>query len=93
MELNFKYGWSDGKLLMNETPLTKEEKELLTKITDIAFQEMGERTRRGSGDDQCYVDELYNQLKKDNNSKILVEIVFKLCKQINKINMETRLGS
>jgi len=78
MEQNFKYGWSDGKLLMNEIPLTNEEEELLIKITDIAFREMGERTRIASGDDQVYVEGLYNQLKKDKNSQILVEIVFKL---------------
>ena len=82
MEPNFIYGWSGGKLLMNETPLTKEEEKLLFKITDISFREMGERTRRASGDDQGYVDGLYNKLKGDKNSQILVEIVFKLCKQI-----------
>ena len=81
-EHNFIYGWSDGKLLMDEVPLTKEDEELLIKIQDIAFREMGERTRIGSGDDNAYVDGLYNELIKDNNSKILVEIVFKLCKQV-----------
>jgi len=58
----------------------KREKELLEKIKEIAFREMGERTRRGSGDDQAYVDGIYEQLKEDNNSNILVEIVFRLCK-------------
>ena len=80
-EQRFEYGWSGGKLLMNKIPLTKKEKELLTEITKIAFKEMGERTRIGSVDDESYVYDIYNQLKKDNDAKILVEIVFKLCKQ------------
>ncbi len=77
----FEYGWSNGKLDMEKTPLTKEEEELLKEIKEIAFREMGERTRIGSGDDNAYVEGLYDELKKDKNSQILVEIVFKLCKQ------------
>ena len=77
----FDYGWENGKLVMEKKPLTKKEEELLQEIKEIAFKEMGERTRAGSGDDQAYVDRLYNELKKDKNSQILVEIVFKLCKQ------------
>ena len=73
----FEYGWENGKLIMEENPLTKEEEELLQEIKEIAFREMGERTRIGSGDDNAYVDGLYNKLKKDNNSKILVKIVFR----------------
>jgi hypothetical protein len=80
-KFNYEYGWWNGKLKMDEKPLTKKEEAILKKMTEIAFREMGERTRMGSGDDQAYVDGLYEQLKKDNNSKILVEIVFKLCKQ------------
>ena len=83
MKKIFEYGWENGELLMDKQVLSKEDTELLNKIKEIAFLEMGERTRGGSGDDQAYVDGLYNQLKKDNNSKILVEIVFKLCKQAN----------
>lgn len=77
----FEYGWSNGRLDMEKKSLTKEEEELLKEIKEIAFREMGERTRIASGDDQFYVDGLYNQLKKDNNSQILVKIVFRLCKQ------------
>ena len=77
----FKYGWENGKLIMEKNPLTKEEEKMLKEIKEIAFREMGERTRIASGDDQFYVDGLYNKLKKDNNSNILVEVVFKLCKQ------------
>ena len=81
MERNWIYGWMNGKLLMEEKKLTEKDKSLLSEIREIAFKEMGERTRAGSGDDQAYVDGLYNQLKKDKNSQILVEIVFRLCKQ------------
>ena len=77
----FEYGWENGKLLMEKTPLSKEDTKLLNQIMDVSFIEMSERTRMGSGDDQAYVDVLYNMLKQDNNSKILVEIVFRLCKQ------------
>ena len=70
--MRFEYGWENGKLLMEKTPLSKEDIDLLNEIIDIAFIEMGERTRMGSGDDQAYVDGLYNKLKQDNNSKILV---------------------
>ena len=79
--MRFEYGWENGKLLMEKIPLSKEDIDLLNSIMDIAFIEMGERTRMGSGDDQYYADGLYNKLKQDNNSKILVEIVFRLCKQ------------
>jgi len=77
----WKYGWSNGKQNMEIKSLSKKEEELLQEITEIAFREMGERTRAGSGDDQAYVDGLYNDLMKDNNSKVLVRIVFRLCKQ------------
>lgn len=80
-EEKFQYGWSNGQLVMEKKSLTEHEEKLLKEIEDIAFREMGERTRVASGDDQVYVNGLYNKLKKDNNSQILVRIVFRLCKQ------------
>jgi hypothetical protein len=80
-KLPFVYGWDNGELAMEKTPLTSEETELLNQITEVAFREMGERTRGGSGDDQWYVDSMYEHLKKDINSNMLVKIVFLLCKQ------------
>lgn len=80
---HFESGWNNGKLAMESKPLTKEEEKLLANITETAFREMGERTRIASGDDQFYVDGLYEQLKKDKNSQILVKIVFLLCRQAN----------
>ena len=66
---------------MEKKPLTKYEEKVLKEIREIAFREMGERTRIASGDDNFYVEGLYNGLKKDKNSQVLVRIVFKLCKQ------------
>lgn len=78
----FEYGWSNGKLLMEQEPLIQSEEELLKEIKELAFREMGERTRAGSGDDQAYVNSMYDELKKDMNSNLLVSrIVFRLCKQ------------
>ena len=82
----FEYGWENGNLVMERNKLTKKEEGLLQEIQEIAFREMGERTRIASGDDQVYVEGLYNQLKKDKNSQILVRVVFRLCKQANTKN-------
>jgi len=79
--MKFHYGWSDGKLVMEETPLTEKQEKLLKEITEVAFREMGERTRMASGDDNYYVEGLYNQLKKDKNMEILVRIVFRLVRK------------
>ena len=81
--MNFEYGWGNGKLKMEEVVLTPEETKLLEDITEIAFREMGERTRAGSGDDQAYVEGLYEEMKKVKNNSILVRIVFLLCRQAN----------
>jgi len=82
-KFQFAYGWDNGKLAMEKTPLTEEEVDLLRRITEVAFWEMGERTRGGSGDDQWYVDSMIEHLKKDKNMEILVRIVFLLCRQAN----------
>jgi len=59
---------------MEEQPLTPEETTLLAQVTNLAFREMGERTRAGSGDDQAYVDEEYARLQNDPDAQRLVRI-------------------
>ena len=84
MQRHFDYGWDNGELSMEKVSLTKEEEDSLLRITDIAFREMGERTRIASGDDQFYVNAMYNDLKQNKNMNTLVRIVFMLCKQFHK---------
>ena len=80
-------GWRDGKLVMDSIQLSHDELKRLDVIRHLAFGEMAERTRAGSGDDQAYVDEAYSQMiDKGNkhyngNYTTLVEIVFKLMRK------------
>jgi len=83
MKKNWNYGWDNGRLVLEKGLMKKDEK-LIKEITDVAFKEMGERTRMGSGDDQVYVDGLYDKLRTDNTSIMLVRVVCLLCKQLEK---------
>lgn len=76
--MRFKFGWDNGKLEIEKKPLSKKAQKLLDEIKETTYCEMGERTRRGSGDDQTYVDGMYEQIKKDRSSNLIIEIVFRL---------------
>lgn len=79
--MGFDYGWDNGKLAMEKTPLTPLEETTLTEITEKAFYEMGIRTCMGSGDDRYYVEKMIEHLNSDPNNKTLVRIVFRLTLQ------------
>jgi hypothetical protein len=89
-ETGWRYGWKDGKLEMEQPPLPVDEEELLKELTDIAFKEIAERTRTGSGDDQAYVNSMYDHLNQDGEARALVRVTFLLCKQAIRGKSEAR---
>jgi len=84
----FEYGWRMGKLVLEETKLTEKERNLLPDLTRVAFREVAERTRIGSGDDGAYVEAAYNEMELKGQYKTLVEVVVKLLKQRDMLKIE-----
>jgi hypothetical protein len=73
-----KIGWDNGKLALEDPPLTEREKKEMNEFVDLVFRERAERTRMGSGDDQSYVDSTYEDLTKKPLYRELVEIAYKI---------------
>lgn len=81
---DYEYGWNNGKPVMNKFKLSNKEKRKALIVAEIAFREMAEMTRIGSGDDQAYVDAAYEELSRNPNYKNLVKVVFEILKQRKK---------